>query len=289
MNLRLGVTSTESYLLDNADRFVDLVHDDRLDVCSGLRGGGFLTPDSLDVATEFERLTLEDIACDLSDISAAFPLDANLCGATEESGLLSAALVLRRTDPQATLCGEKARRRPNARQVIFWLSDEDDWLLSDSTSGLPLAADDPQRHTFTRTISSQFKQLGVVGCAVVGDAGVEAGGQCGAFTSESGVGARNGLGYREVVADLGGVSGSLCGRGDSQTLVNGCLGAVAGYGQRYEPERAPIFSGMRVAVDGVELKRGVDWERDPATQAIVLKGVKLNERSRVAVAFARWQ
>jgi hypothetical protein len=288
---RLGITTTSAYLLDDALLVGELSADEQLSGCSGLRGEGFLeVSDGEGVAAQLEQRLFVDEGCDLREVSAAFSLNANLCGATKESGLLSALTVIKRTDPVSSLCGARARRRGDARTVVFWVSDEDDGLLIDPLTQEPWSKEDPQRHTFTRTISAQLQQAGVWGCAVVGDEGARDGGYCADWVDEYKGGAQDGVAYREVVASLGGVVGSVCQRGDAQALVNGCLGAVTGFGRRYMPAGALIAGSVRVAVDGQVLGRGEGWRVDGATGEVVLSdAIALNERSRVAVAFLRWR
>jgi hypothetical protein len=285
---RVGVTTTEAYLLDELTQ--PPPEDPLLGACSGLRGQGFVGPEQADAALLFERWLFEDEGCDLRGVSAAFKVGANLCGAQRESGLLSALSVLKRTDPARSVCEKGAQRRPGVKAVVFWVSDEDDGLMQDPLTGEALAEDDPQRHMFTRAVSAQLQQERVQGCALVGDEGIARGGLCSVFKGEYSTGSEEGVAYREVVKGLGGVVGSICGRGDSQALVSACLGGVAGFGRRYRVERLPIAGSLVVAVDGQVLRRGEGWWWDGEAGEVVLgEGVALNERSKVAVALLRWR
>jgi hypothetical protein len=276
-NWRIGVSTTESYLLDAAPTLLE--HDPWLDSCSGLRGEGFLDVNSENPRQRLETLIAVDPHCSSG---------VNACGHKRESALRSSQTVLQRAAQVS--CSETHRWRNEARRVLFWASDEEDQIFKFDDDFFPASANDPRRAPQLSRFVELLLQQRVVACAIVGDEGLASGGYCGALSNEFATqGAQHGLGYIEAARATGGSYASICAPNFDAAIDDCILGAFSPI-PRFVLPSVPISNTLRVVLDGEALERSSSrgWYYDASNNAILFAGLELAANARIAVAYQRW-
>lgn len=298
---RLGVTTTESYVLDpNEQEFQgarpSLDHDELINLTTGLREPGFITPSTPGADELFRRNVIHDTGCVRE--SGGVPLgdpDDNICGHGFERGAISAAVVLDRLAVNTTAAGEEVdphALREGAKRIIIWVSDEENQDVRTADGVLPPS--DPAFQQFVTNVVERYTAHEALPFAIVGDAGKANGGVCELLDLSNGaavVGAIPGVSYIEIARALGGAESSIC-TDDLRPAIQRIIDLVIGSVASYSLKGLPISSSIRVAVDGQVVPRSktAGWNYDASSNSIVFFGnTRPSVSSQIAVAYLLWE
>lgn len=284
LDWRVGVTTTETYGLDDADLGIDLSDDEELDLATGLRGPGFMEMRA-DTSQRFQELVSRDAECVRPELEA--PPEANICGDGRESGARSGLSVLFRSQAEGR---EAYALRPDAARMVFWLSDEEnqDYKLDGPYEAI--APNDPRRAPIDIALLEQHLGLEVIGCALVGDRGLAAGELCEALEPNEVQGAQYGRSYLDLALGTQGVGGSLCTESLFPTM-EACLRRAYAEGPQVKLLRYPIPSTLRVVVDGrlVPRSRTQGWDYHVESNGLTFHGsLDVEGAERVDVFYRAW-
>lgn len=279
---RLGVTTTETWALDRPVQGANLAdHDPAIDLESGLYGAGFIDGDTPNAVELFSRYVTLDLNCQKE------PFGANICGTGLESGLESALTVLRRA---ANETRPAHRLREDALTAVIWLSDEEDQTFKDPPAGFDPWPPGPQRDMRLAEVLAEYQELGVLGCAIVGDTGTRAGGVCQPLgETDTVTGAQYGLGYIDVALGTDGFWASIC-NSNLQVTIDSCIRAAFNVAGSYVLQGRPLSATIQVAIDGelIPRSRTAGWDYDVVRNTLVLTGVRLSSSSVIALSYRTW-
>lgn len=274
---RLGVTTTESYLIKENPARLSITNgapDPLLDMTNGLRGGVFLNKDTPNVADAFDTLVTFWEGCYKELLNPPPPVGTNICGFGLESGLKSGRDVLAATQLETDV---DRMLRADSTKLVVWVGDEDDEFTKNEGTAA--------------TIAEPYVALEVIGCAIVGDGGPNAGGVCEPLGTQPWAvsGANLGQGYIDVALATGGLFGSIC-NDDLTETINGCIERALRAASNYQLSHWPLSSTIKVAVDGVIIPRSKTdgWDYDMVENALIFTGDTLGLDSVITISYRTW-
>lgn len=322
LDWRLGVTTTDAYCAGSTEcagaSQPDTLKQDPANLCSQLRGVGFIGPNDADLASLFSTYVTQNPGC---VPPAPFGNDPethgqNVCGDGFERGLESALFVLDKLTGE-TPCSENGRhalrRDPvtgmPASLAIVYLSDEENYDLQDAANAFePLPSDDSARMRATQDYIDAFNSLAVTvdqdtvtlditSLAIVGDEGTNGVGVCTPLdlASASVAGAQHGMGYIDVVNATRGSVTSICAE-DLEAPIDSFIRTVIGDNDNVGFDEAIVISSsILVNINGTDVGRqgATTWSYNRTNQTITLSGLGNIDPDpegnfRIAIGYWRW-